>query len=202
MFSAKPRTAATPTPLLNYVPFRFVLVNRVGFKNMRRDHFRWAMLVAVAIVVMALALVAAMSIFRRTPEGVILNGNAVSSKQLVENLESGDPRLLSESLVALKVRRASEGLSKAVELLASQDDYVWVNAAHYLGSNNREESIPYLIKALRHSSHQGDSERLNFLKRITGENFSDFKSWQSWYINRYGEWQGDWNTYLGPVPRR
>ena len=68
------------------------------------------------------------------------------------NLQSTDTDLVRESLGLLCERRDPIAADRAVQLLTSPDDYVWLNSAEYLGAIGRAEAVPYLIKAFRHTA--------------------------------------------------
>jgi len=45
----------------------------------------------------------------------------------------------------LQDRKSAVVIEEGLDDLSSDDAYVWMNAAHYLGSQGRSEAIPYLI---------------------------------------------------------
>lgn len=129
-----------------------------------------------------------------------ISGKNLKTEDLVHRLESGDPKTITGALYFLTKRSSTEGVPRALELLGDRDDYVWLNAATYLGAMKRTESIPYLIKSLRHTAWRGYEERARMLQDLTGETFGpDFESWHRWWTKRHPE-QFDWDSKLGPKP--
>jgi hypothetical protein len=86
----------------------------------------------------------------------------------------------------------------ALQHLKSSDDYLWMNAAHYLGALGDPASVPYLIKALRHSAWRADDERAKMLLLLTGQSFgTDFAKWQQWWIVGHPDFDINWESHLG-----
>jgi hypothetical protein len=153
----------------------------------------------LAVVAVALAI----------PRSTFLSGlfehftpGLVPSSSYVENLKSNDPDLVLESLSFLKSRKDPAGVSSALPLLRSEDDYVWLNAALYTGACGRQEAVPYLIKALRHTAWRADPDTLAALTALTGQNFgNDFAKWQAWWTSQNPGQSVDWTSHLGSAPR-
>ena len=102
----------------------------------------------------------------------------------------------------LTKRRSPVAVPRAIELLNSNDDYIWLNAAIYLGACNRQEAVPYLIKALRHTAWRSDAETALYLRTITGADFdTDFGRWQQWWLASHPDFTFDWDSHLGYSPR-
>ena len=128
---------------------------------------------------------------------------ALPSSQLARNLESSDTNLVIDSLSILEDCRDPIAIQKALQLLGSSDDYVWLNAALYLGAVGRVESIPYLIKAFRHTAWRADAETLSDLQHLTGQNFPpNFGKWTNWWEATHTNVTFDFDSHLGPIPRR
>jgi len=126
----------------------------------------------------------------------------IPSDELRPNLTSHDNDLKCETLGILTDREDPCALDLAIPLLENGDDYVWLNAAHYVGSCGRIEAVPYLIKALRHSAWRGDADVVGYLRSITGKDFgTDFNRWHEWWISEHPDFQFDWESKLGPIPR-
>lgn len=90
----------------------------------------------------------------------------------------------------------------AIVHLKSDDDYLWLNAALYLGHIEEPASIPYLIKALRHTAWRSDEEKRDLLKKLTGEDHgTDFIRWHSWWMEHHEGSTIDWESNLGFRPR-
>jgi hypothetical protein len=86
--------------------------------------------------------------------------------------------------------------------LQSQEDYIWLNAALYTGACGRQEAVPYLIKALRHTAWRSDAKTVATLRELTGQNFgNDFSTWQAWWISQHPAESFDWTSSLGFQPR-
>jgi len=99
----------------------------------------------------------------------------VPAGSYARNLDSQDPDLVRESLAHLTDRKDPIALTRGVELLQSTDDYIWLNAAHYTGVCGRQEAVPYLIKALRHTAWRADNETAQYLRSLTAQDFgTDF----------------------------
>ena len=102
----------------------------------------------------------------------------------------------------LTSRESDIAIDEGLRDLESEDPYVWVNAASYLGSRGRSEAIPFLIKSLRHTAWRADDERLELLKDLTGQSFgNDFRQWLAWYESQPEQIQIDWTSNLGHQPR-
>lgn len=102
----------------------------------------------------------------------------------------------------LQDRRSDVAIDEGLRALSSDDAYVWMNAASYLGSRGRTEAIPYLIKALRHSAWRSDEERVEILKNLTGQTFGNScDAWYEWYIVQNDAIELDWESSLGDTPR-
>lgn len=126
----------------------------------------------------------------------------IPASSYAHNLDSGDSDLVRESLAHLADRRNPIAVTRAVELLQSTDDYIWLNAAHYVGACGRHEAVPYLIKALRHTAWRADEETARYLRNLTKQDFgTDFVPWQTWWIGRHPDTDMDWTSYLGFAPR-
>src|SRR5262249_39054358 len=81
-------------------------------------------------------------------------------------------------------RRSRVAHNIALQQLNSTDDYLWMNAANYLGCIGESASVPYLIKALRHTAWRADDERRQLLVKLTSEDFgTDFAKWQQWWLS-------------------
>lgn len=142
---------------------------------------------------------------RSTKWLVILNDIApylVSTESIAENLErdSGEP--LYSSLSILRQRRYVGAQARARQLLRSTDPYAWLSAAHYLAGFKDKESVPYLIRALRHTAWRSDEERARDLRTLTGQDFgTDFKRWKQWWEGMNPHSEFDWESALGDRPR-
>jgi hypothetical protein len=90
----------------------------------------------------------------------------------------------------------------AIEHLKSEDDYLWLNAALYLGRIDEPCSIPYLIKALRHTAWRSDKEKQALLVNLTGVDYGvDFLKWHSWWMEQHPGSTINWESSLGHQPR-
>ncbi len=125
------------------------------------------------------------------------------ASQLARNLESTDTNVVRESLGVLRDYKNPIGADRAVRLLASPDDYVWLNAVLYLGAVGRAEAVPYLIKSLRHTAWRAEADNLSALQRITSQSFgTDFQAWRGWWVAAHPGTAFDFDSKLGPNPRR
>ena len=101
----------------------------------------------------------------------------------------------------LAERRSDVAHQIALQQLDSSDDYLWLNAAEYLGAIGDPKSIPYLIKALRHTAWRGDDKTKASLVRLTGTDCFDFNGWQHWWLASHPNSRFDWDSHLGFRPR-
>ena len=102
----------------------------------------------------------------------------------------------------LQDRKSDVAIQEGLRDIESEDGYVWMNAASYLGSRGRKEAIPYLIKALRHTAWRSDDERVELLRQLSGETFGNsFEDWFNWYVAQPNQVQLDWESSLGHSPR-
>jgi hypothetical protein len=103
---------------------------------------------------------------------------------------------------ALARRGSNIAIGTALKDLRNPDPYVWINAASYLGMFRRKESVPYLIKALRHTARRSDQEHVEMLQKITGQDIgNEFNKWQEWYLSTPDAIELDWENNLGSRPR-
>ena len=127
---------------------------------------------------------------------------AIPARSYARNLASNDPDLVRESLALLTNRKDPIAVKRAVELLQSTDDYIWLNAAEYLGVCRQSEAVPYLIKALRHTAWRADKETVLSLRNLTAQDFgTDFSRWQEWWLHQHPDSTMDWTNHLGFSPR-
>jgi hypothetical protein len=126
----------------------------------------------------------------------------IPASSFARNLDSDDSDLVRESLAHLRNRKDPIAVDRAVELLQSTDDYIWLNAAHYAGVCGRREAVPYLIKALRHTAWRSDDEKIRHLRDLTGQDFgTDFARWHEWWMTQHPDSSIDWTSHLGFSPR-
>lgn len=127
---------------------------------------------------------------------------AIPSRWWARNLDSRDNNIVLDSLAFLTHRADPVAVDRALPLLRSSDDYVWLNAAEYLGACHRREAIPYLIKALRHTAWRTDNETVRYLQAMTGQAFGpEFDKWRNWWAAEHPGQPFDWTSYLGFRPR-
>lgn len=125
-----------------------------------------------------------------------------STESLVANLESSDRDTVLSGYYYLTERVNPIAVDKAIAHLASDDDYIWLNAAHYLGACKHESSVPYLIKALRHTAWRVDEDTVAYLKAITRQDLpNNFGTWKRWWDSAGRDAQIDWESKLGHAPR-
>lgn len=102
----------------------------------------------------------------------------------------------------LQDRESDVAIEEGLRDLGSEDAYVWMNAASYVGSRGRSEAIPYLIKALRHTASRSNGERVELLQNLTSQTFgADFEEWLQWYRKQPNAVELDWESSLGHSPR-
>lgn len=124
-------------------------------------------------------------------------GPIIPASSYAHNLDSTDVDLQRESFYFLTQRGDPIAVPRAIQLLQSPDDYVWLNAAIYLGKCNRPEAIPYLIKALRHQASRSYDDEAGYLRDLTGQDFgTDFPKWQKWWLSTHPDSKIDWTSHL------
>ena len=121
-----------------------------------------------------------------------------SVESLVNKLDSSDRGDVFNGYHHLTKRANPAGVNKAIKHLNSDDEYIWLNATLYLGACGEEISVPYLIKALRHPAWRAREEIVEYLKKITGEDFEyDYNRWKSWWDTQNSSVDIDWVSNLG-----
>jgi hypothetical protein len=122
-----------------------------------------------------------------------------SSRALARNAENGSGDIVYDSLRILTQRKDPILVYRAIEMLQSNDDYKWLDAAIYLGACGRQEAVPYLIKALRHKALRSYDQEAGYLTALTSQdNGTDFEKWKSWWEKTHPDSQMDWDSNLGP----
>jgi len=102
----------------------------------------------------------------------------------------------------LQKRGSDIAIEEGLRDLTSEDAYVWVNAASYIGSRGHSEAVPYLIKAIRHTAWRAADERVVLLQQLTRQTFGDdFEQWRRWYESQPDAIDVDWDSSLGSSPR-
>ncbi|MDC0088202.1 hypothetical protein OAI07_01525 [Akkermansiaceae bacterium] len=125
-----------------------------------------------------------------------------STEELLKKINSSHRDTVLSGYYYLTERRDPSGREKAVIDLSSDEDYIWLNAALYLGSLGDEVAVPYLIKALRHTAWRSDEQTLSYLRKITQTNAgSDYADWKAWWDNQNSGIELSWDTWLGHNPR-
>jgi len=139
---------------------------------MRWYRTRFALLIAGALI---LSIAMLLFILCRADEDSETPGvQAVAladSQDLVSCLSNNGRDLVVTALSVLKDRRDPAGKEKARELLKSEDSYVRLNAALYLGALGGEQAVPCLIRALSHPAWRAHEEAAAHLRAITGQDF-------------------------------
>jgi len=149
----------------------------------------YAIIILVAIVALA-AIGTAVYVIRQkitqSTFGLIVAGDTVNSESLVANLDSPDRDLIMTSLGILADRSDPSGRTKAIDLLKSDDNYIWFNAALYLGAIKEKEATPYLIKGLKHPASRSHDEVASLLESMTGQAFSKNQGqWIEWWESEH-----------------
>ena len=109
-----------------------------------------------------------------------------SSRQLVASLDSSDTDTVTYSLTILKQRKDPAGIAKATDLLKNPSKDIQTNAALYLGTMGKSQSIPYLIQALESPDEQTAHEISVDLTMMTGVDFgTNFDQWNTWWQARH-----------------
>jgi hypothetical protein len=140
-----------------------------------------AFLTASAILLLrnAATTTAGLTIFEKWPY-------LVPSETVARNLESRNTNLIYSSLSVLATRKDPLATESALLLLRSHDEYMWLNAALYLGSCENLESVPFLIKGLRHPAWRTHSKCAELLRDLTGEDYgTDAVKWRRWWTQSH-----------------
>lgn len=134
-------------------------------------------------------------------EGVLGRGHA-PALFYAALLNSTDRDTVMSGYYHLTQQRSPIAHEIAIHHLSSSDDYLWLNAAQYLGSIGEPASTPYLIKAIRHTAWRSVGDRLSYLREITGQPLDDsFDSWRAWWMTEHPDCDLDWDSLLGHAPR-
>jgi hypothetical protein len=142
----------------------------------------WIVIAGLAAMALVIGAYAAYRALTKTTLGLVMVGEHVPAGTLVGNLSSNDQDLVMSSLGTLADSRDKAGQAKARELLASEDDYIWFNAALYLGTIGDTEAVPYLIKGLKHPASRAYPEVVRILEVLTGEHWGmDQAKWIAWW---------------------
>jgi hypothetical protein len=121
-----------------------------------------------------------------------------SSRALTRNVEDGTGEIVHDSLNILTQRKDPMAVYLEIDMLQSDDDYEWLNAAIYLGACGRQEAVPYLIKALRHTALRSHEQEAAYLTALTAQNYgTDFEKWKAWWEKTHPDSKMDWNSNLG-----
>ena len=113
---------------------------------------------------------------------VIIAAKFRSSETLARRLSSENGDTVRNALYLLEERRDPAGKDQARKLLLSDDDYIWFNAALYLGAIGDGASIPYLIKGLKHPASRAYDDVAACLELLTTQKFGkDQKKWINWW---------------------
>lgn len=112
----------------------------------------------------------------------LLRMRNADSEELVEALSSENDQKVMTAFGILEDRRDPAGVQKAKELLEIDNKYIWFNATLYLGSLERKEAVPYLIKGLKHPASKAHKDASIYLQKITGKSFgTNYEKWLDWW---------------------
>jgi len=165
-----------------------------------RDRKR-LVVISILFVIVVVAVYGIWNTVTQSETGIdVLSGIPVvlPSQRLAKNLSSSDNGVVRESLAVLKNRKDPAGMEAALPLLQSKEPYIWFNAALYLGSMQRPESVPYLIKGLRHRASLAYAESAADLTAITGKSFgTDFQKWHEWWETTHPSSNINFDSDLG-----
>jgi hypothetical protein len=166
-----------------------------------KKRFTFIILSVVGLLIVAAVALIPRNVFLSTLVEQMAPG-VIPASSYARNLNSTNPNLVRESLAHLMTRKDPIAVKRAIELLQSPDDYIWLNAAEYLGVCGQREAVPYLIKALRHTAWRADQETAQSLRTLTAQDFgTDFTRWRDWWLSQHSESTMDWTSHLGFSPR-
>jgi len=168
----------------------------------RRVEAKWILLGIVVLVGVGLSILAVSSIsvsWSALGEAVQhVYGPADTEASLVADVQSRDFNRICDGLEKLRRRLDPIAREDALRLLESENSYLWLNAALYLGAINDEASVPYLIKALRHPASRAGPDAVAALRAMTGQSWGvDFEQWQQWWMKENPQSEFDFDSYLG-----
>ncbi|HEY1921177.1 MAG TPA: HEAT repeat domain-containing protein [Tepidisphaeraceae bacterium] len=139
---------------------------------MASDPARLSKIIVIAMIIVAVGGAATLSYFMHA-----------RSTELAQGLDSPDPDVVNDNLIALKDRHDPIGMKKATSLLQSDNTETRVNAAIYLGALDKKDSVPYLIKAMREVEDDRKDEIVSELAAITGQAFGrNANGWRDWWL--------------------
>jgi len=168
----------------------------------RKVDGKWILLGLAGVVGIGLSILAVSSInvsWSALGEAVQhVYGPADTQESLVEDLQSKDFNRICKGLGELARRRDPIARKEALRFLKSENPYLWLNAALYLGAINDETSVPYLIKGLRHQASRSWPDAAAALRAITGQPWDvDFEQWRQWWIKENPDSTFDFDSYMG-----
>lgn len=156
----------------------------------------------IALAVIALVIVRQKSVLPPSVEGEHFYPQLITDEAWRESIAKDPTAHGYSGYGILQDRKSDAAIQEGLRDIQSEDGYVWMNAASYLGSRGRKEAVPYLIKALRHTAWRSDDERVELLRQLTGERFGNsFEDWLNWYAVQPNPVQIDWESSLGHSPR-
>jgi hypothetical protein len=142
---------------------------------MGSDKSRRSRVVVIVMIIIAVGGAMALSYFMHA-----------RSRELARELDSADPSVVNDGLIALKDRVDPAGMVKAGAMLKSDDADIRINAAIYLGALGKKDSVPYLIEAMRHVEDDRKDEIVSELSSITGESFGrNANGWRDWWLGQH-----------------
>ncbi len=165
--------------------------------DIRSKNYVIAVVLSVVVLVFILSSIVVYKWINESTLGITLFSKQVSSEKLVNNLSSGKRNLVITSLSLLEDRHDSKGKEQALQLLLSNDDYIWLNAGQYLAVLGDQQAIPYLIKGLNHPASRAHDKVAKHLEQLTGEVFGkDQKKWIEWWntTNPNSEFSFEYNN--------
>ena len=140
-----------------------------------------------AVVVLAIAAVIGGVFVRRLEARAdaadhIIDGNP-TSEELATYLRTFDERLIVGNAMTLLEHRADPiAVEEAARFLASDDSYIWLPAALYLGAVDDARAVPYLIRGLPHPARKTCERIPAYLHFLTGEDFGrEQEKWIDWW---------------------
>jgi hypothetical protein len=148
---------------------------------------RHILALAIVVLVVIVLIPVARYVYSRATDPsfrLLVRGTSTPTDVLLKNLESNDRDMVIDSLSILADKRDSSGREKARELLSSDDEYVWLNAALYLAAIGDDASIPYLIRGLNHPAYRAVDDIVAYLETLTGQSFGrDQEKWTEWWAS-------------------
>src|SRR5882762_3492155 len=159
-------------------------IKRNTRRTSRNNSVKQLRLLALVLVAV-LVVVGPFLILRRAAHNLVsmcLLDPVLPSQWIADNLSSSDAGLLMNALIILETRKDPAGKTQAERLLGHDDNRVCFYATLYLASIRYDDSVPWLIRALKHPYSETNPKALNYLREVTGRDMGpEERAWITWW---------------------